>query len=119
MSVKSCGILFSPRSSRHARYLLACAASAALMAVPLATWGLMQLSNASPDATYRVRSILLAAFNTGITTIELPAVVLAIISGVQPAAFFLCVVLIWLTCRGRKKNPISPDEKSPALLSGG
>ena len=43
-------------SSPHARYLLACAALAAMMAAPLVTWELMRPSDASPDAAYRIRS---------------------------------------------------------------
>ena len=43
-------------SSPNARYLLACAALAAMMAAPLVTWGLMRPSDASPDAAYRIRS---------------------------------------------------------------
>ena len=39
-------------SSPNARYLLACAALAAMMAAPLVTWGLMRPSDASPDAAY-------------------------------------------------------------------
>jgi uncharacterized protein (TIGR03435 family) len=85
-------------SSPQARYLLACAALAAMMAAPLATWGLMRPSDASPDAAYRIRSTPPAASTTGIatTTITLPAAVRARVSGVQPAQFLLWVVMLWL-----------------------
>ncbi|MEO7145250.1 MAG: M56 family metallopeptidase [Bryobacteraceae bacterium] len=84
--------------SSHARYLLACAALAAMMAAPLVTWGLMRPSNASPDATYRVRRTPPAASTTGIaTTTTLPASVHAIMSNVAPAQFLSWVVMVWLT----------------------
>ena len=53
-------------SSPHARYLLACAALAAMMAAPLVTWGLMRPSDASPEAAYRIRSTPPVASSTGI-----------------------------------------------------
>ena len=75
-------------SSPNARYLLACAALAAMMAAPLVTWGLMRPSDASPDAAYRIRSTPPAASTSGIaTTTMLPASVRATVSGVQPAQF--------------------------------
>jgi hypothetical protein len=40
------------RSSSNGRYLLACAAMAAMLAVPLATWRLMQQPAASPGEPY-------------------------------------------------------------------
>src|SRR5438132_3269406 len=55
-------------SSANARYLLACAALATMMAAPLATWGLMRPSGASPDAAYRTRSTPPSASSTGVTT---------------------------------------------------
>ena len=47
--------IMARRSSPNGRYLLACAALAAMMAAPLVTWGLMRPSDASPDAAYRIR----------------------------------------------------------------
>jgi uncharacterized protein (TIGR03435 family) len=85
-------------SSPHVRYLLACAALAAMMAAPLVTGGLMRPSAASPDAAYRIRSAPPAASATGIAaaTATLPASVRAAVSGVQPAQFLLWVVMVWL-----------------------
>jgi hypothetical protein len=40
--------IIARRSSPNGRYLLACAALAAMMAAPLATWRLMQQPDASP-----------------------------------------------------------------------
>src|SRR5713226_3968719 len=53
-------------SSPNARYLLACAALAAMMAAPLVTWGVMRPSDASPDVAYRVQSTPAATSTTGI-----------------------------------------------------
>src|SRR5689334_11379550 len=53
-------------SSANARYLLACAALAAMMAAPLVTWELMPPSDARPAAAYRSESGSPAASSTGI-----------------------------------------------------
>ena len=84
-------------SSPQARYLLACAALAAMMAAPLATWGLMRpLSDASPDAAYRIRSAPPAAFTTGIAApAASPASVRATVSGVRSQRFLPWVVMVW------------------------
>src|SRR5258708_251454 len=55
-------------STPNARYLLACAALAAMMAAPLATWVLMGPSDASPDVAYRIQSAPAAASTTSIAT---------------------------------------------------
>ncbi|HXB67760.1 MAG TPA: M56 family metallopeptidase [Candidatus Acidoferrales bacterium] len=89
-------------SSPNARYLLACAALAVMMAAPLLTFGLVpsgliRPSGASPDAAYRVRNTPPAASTTGIaTTATLPASVRAAVSAVQPAQFLPWVVMVWL-----------------------
>jgi uncharacterized protein (TIGR03435 family) len=85
-------------SSPHARYQLACAALAAMMAAPLLTRGLMRPPDASPDAAYRIRGTPPAAFTTGIatTTITLPASVRTTVSSVRSAQFLLWVVIFWL-----------------------
>src|SRR5437660_6276853 len=72
-------------SSPNARYLLACAALAAMMAAPLVTWGLMRPADASPDAAYRIRSAPPAASTADIatTTATLPASVRATVSSVR------------------------------------
>jgi uncharacterized protein (TIGR03435 family) len=84
-------------ASPHARYLLACAAMAAMMAAPLLTWGLVPRSDASPDAAYRVRSTPPSVAGAGVaaTRNTLPASVQAEVSGVQPAQFLLWVVITW------------------------
>jgi uncharacterized protein (TIGR03435 family) len=84
-------------SSPQARYLLACAALAAMMAAPLVTWGLMRPSDASPDTAYRIRSTPPAASTTAIATTTLPASVRTTVSGAQPAQFLPWVVMLWLT----------------------
>ena len=84
-------------SSPHARYLLACAALAAMMAAPLATRELMRPSDRSPDAAYRILSTPAAASTTGIaSTIALPPDVRGAVYGVPPAQFLLWVVMVWL-----------------------
>ena len=86
--------------SPNARYLLACAALAAMMAAPLVTWGVMLPSDAGPDAAYRIRTTPPAAPTTGIATTAtttLPASVRAAASGVPPAEFLDWVVMVWLT----------------------
>src|SRR5438128_3428399 len=67
------------RTSRpQARYLLACAALAAMMAAPLVTWGLLLPSDANPDAAYLIRTAPPVVPTTGIaTTIALPVSVRA------------------------------------------
>jgi len=84
--------------SPNARYLLACAALAAMMAAPLVTWELMRPSDASP-AAYRIRSSPPAASATGIanaTILTLPAAVRARVSSVRSAPFLPWVVIFWL-----------------------
>jgi uncharacterized protein (TIGR03435 family) len=84
-------------SSPHTRYLLACAALAAMMAAPLATWGLMRPSDASPDAAYRIRSTPPAPSAAGIdSTATLPASVRATVSCMRPVQFLPWVVMVWL-----------------------
>ena len=85
-------------SSPHARYLLACAALAAMMAAPLVTWGLMRPSDVSPDAAYRIRSAPPAASSAGsaTTAITLPTSVRATVSSVRSAQFLPWVVIAWL-----------------------
>ena len=75
-------------SSPNGRYLLACAALAAMMAAPLMTWELMRPSDASPDAAYRIRGVPPAASTTSIAgAATLPDSVRATVSSVQPAQF--------------------------------
>ena len=84
-------------SSPNARYLLACAALAAMMAAPLATWGLMRPPDASPDAAYRIRGIPPAPSTTSVAgAATLPASVRATVPSVQPAQFLAWVVMVWL-----------------------
>lgn len=86
------------KATPNVRYLLACAALAAMMAAPLATWGLMRPSDANPDAAYRIRSTPPAASTTGIatTTTTLPASIRATVSNVRSPQFLPWVVIVWL-----------------------
>ena len=87
------------RSKPNTRYLLACATLAAMMAAPLVTWGLMRISEAAPDASYRIPSIAPAASTDSVsntTVIILPAAVSAAVSSLRPALFLAWVVMIWL-----------------------
>ena len=76
-------------SSPNARYLLACAALAAMMAAPLVTWGVMRPSDASPDVAYRVQTTPAATSTTGIanttTTLRQSAV---FSTGPRPGGIF-------------------------------
>ena len=84
-------------SSPNARYLLACAALAAMMAAPLVTWGLMRPPDATPYAAYRIRSTPPAVLGIAdAPAATLPATVRAAVSGVQPARFLPWVVIVWL-----------------------
>ncbi len=82
-------------SSPNVRYLLACAALAAMMAAPLATWALLGSSDASPDAAYLIRSVP-AAPSTIAATITLPGSVRANLSDVGSPQFLPWVVIVWL-----------------------
>jgi len=77
------------KASPNTRYLLACAALAAMMAAPLVTWESMRPSDATPDAASRIRITPPPASTAGIATaaITLPASVRATVSAVQPAQF--------------------------------
>jgi uncharacterized protein (TIGR03435 family) len=84
------------RSSPNGRYLLACAALAAMMAAPLATWRLMQQPDASPAAAYQIRSIPPAPSTTALAAATLPDSVRATVPSVQPAQFLAWIVIVWL-----------------------
>src|SRR5579863_293400 len=90
------------RSSRalrpNTRYLLACAALAAMMAAPLVTWELTGPSAAGPAASYRIRSTPPAAATTSSANANatLPASVRAVVSAERPEQFLFWVVMIWL-----------------------
>jgi uncharacterized protein (TIGR03435 family) len=90
------------RASPNTRYLLACAALAAMMAAPLVTplvtWGLMRPSESNPDAAYRIRNTPSAASTTAVaaTSIRLPDSIRATVSAVQPAQFLPWVVIVWI-----------------------
>jgi uncharacterized protein (TIGR03435 family) len=84
------------RASPNTRYLLACAALAAMLAAPLMTWGLLRPSDASPEAAYRIRNTPPAGSTSAVTTTTLPASVRATVSAVQPAQFLPWVVIVWL-----------------------
>ncbi len=82
------------KASPNTRYLLACAALAAMMAAPLVTWMLMRPSDANPDIAYRVRSTSPTTSTTTITT--LPASVRTAVSGVRSQQFLPWVVIVWV-----------------------
>jgi uncharacterized protein (TIGR03435 family) len=84
------------RSSPNARYLLACAALAAMMAAPLVTWCLMQQPDASPGAAYHIRSIPPAPSTTRVAAATLPDSVRATVPSVQPEQFLAWIVIVWL-----------------------
>ena len=84
------------RSSPNGRYLLACAALAAMMAAPLATWRLIQQPDASPGAPYHIRSIPPDPSTTGVDAATLPDSVRATVPSVQPAQFLAWIVIVWL-----------------------
>ncbi len=83
------------KSSSNGRYLLACAALAAMMAAPLATWRLMQQPDASPGAAYQIRSIPPAP-TTAVAAASLPDSVRATVPSVQRAQFLAWIVIVWL-----------------------
>jgi uncharacterized protein (TIGR03435 family) len=84
------------RSSPNSRYLLACAALAAMMAAPLATWRLMQQPDASPGAAYQIRGIPPTSSTTGVAAATLPDSVRATEPRVEPAQFLAWIVIVWL-----------------------
>src|SRR5437764_1726835 len=76
-------------STSNTRYLLACAALAAMMATPIATWILLSPSGPAPVATHLAgRSFSGAAA----VTVTLPAGVRDTVSAVQPVQFLPWVV---------------------------
>jgi uncharacterized protein (TIGR03435 family) len=89
--------LLAGRASPNTRYLLACAALAAMMAAPLITWGPMRPPESIPDAAYRIRATPPATSTTAVAaTFSLPASVRATVSAVQPAQFLAWVVIVWI-----------------------
>lgn len=84
------------RFSANARYLLACAALAAMVATPLATWRLMQPPDASPADAYHIRSIPPAPSTAGVAVVAtLPDSIRAEVPS-MPALFLAWIVLAWL-----------------------
>jgi uncharacterized protein (TIGR03435 family) len=84
------------RSSSNARYLLACAAMAAMLAVPMATWRLMQQPAASPGESYHIRSTPPAPSTAGAAAATLPDSVRAAVPSVKPEQFLAWIVVVWL-----------------------
>ena len=84
------------RSSPNGRYLLACAALAAMMAAPLATWCLIQQPDANPAAAYHIRNTPPVPSTTGAAAATLPDSVRATVPRVQPAQFLAWIVMVWL-----------------------
>jgi len=81
----------------NARYLLACAALAAMLAAPLVTWAVMRPLDANPVAASRIQSSPPAASARGIAnTTTLPAYVRATVSAVEHPQLLVWVVMVWL-----------------------
>ena len=77
----------------HARYLVACAALAAMVAAPLATWAILQQSDASPKIAYGSESIPQPLPSpASVATATQPAFV----AGTEPGQFLPWVVVVWL-----------------------
>jgi len=85
------------KASPNTRYLLACAALAAMMAVPLVTWGLMRPSDANPDAAYGIRGTPAAASTSAVTTATLPASIRRTVPSLRSPQFLPWVVIVWLS----------------------
>jgi uncharacterized protein (TIGR03435 family) len=81
-------------SSPNARYLLACAALAAMMAAPLVTWNLLQPAGALPDPAYRVRS---NPPSPAAVAARLPEAVRTAVPGELAAEYLPWVVAAWLS----------------------
>jgi uncharacterized protein (TIGR03435 family) len=88
--------IMARRSSPNGRYLLACAALAAMIAAPLATWRLMQQPDASPGSAYHIRGIPPTPSTTAVATATLPDSVRATVPSVQPTQFLAWIVIVWL-----------------------
>jgi uncharacterized protein (TIGR03435 family) len=85
------------RASPNGRYLLACAALAAMLAAPLTTWERMRPPDASPGAAYQIRGVPPAPSTSSVAgTATLPDSARATVPDVQPAQFLAWVVMIWL-----------------------
>ncbi|HXA65269.1 MAG TPA: M56 family metallopeptidase, partial [Bryobacteraceae bacterium] len=83
--------------SSNARYLLACAALASMLAAPIVTWAVMGPSSANTQAAYRIRSTPPAPYTTGdATATTLPAYVRATMSAVEQPQLLVWVVMVWL-----------------------
>ncbi len=85
-------------SSPAARYWLACAALAAMMAAPAVTWSLTGPSAAGPESASRIRIAATAPSSISVAamTIPLPDSVRSAVSGAQAAPFLRWVVMLWL-----------------------
>jgi hypothetical protein len=86
--------IMARRSGPNGRYLLACAALAAMIVAPLATWRLLQQPDVSPGAAYHIRSIPPAPSTTGVAAATLPDSVRATVPSVQPAQFLAWIVIV-------------------------
>jgi uncharacterized protein (TIGR03435 family) len=86
------------RTSPNMRYLLACAALAAMMAAPLVTWEVMRPAIASPEALYRIQTTPPDASTIGSATTDttLPAALRTTVSSAGSAQFLPWVVIVWL-----------------------
>lgn len=81
-------------STANGRYVLACAALAAMMAAPVATWIAMHQGEDVTPRADRTARIPAASFPA---PAPLPAAVYRTVPGVPPAQFLPWVVMAWLT----------------------
>ena len=88
--------IMARRSSPNGRYLLACAALAAMMAAPLATWRFIQQPDASPASPYHIRNIPPAPSTIGVDAATLPDSVRATVPSAQPAQLLAWIMIVWL-----------------------
>jgi uncharacterized protein (TIGR03435 family) len=88
--------IMARRSSPNGRYLLACAALAAMMAAPLATWRLMRQPDSNPGSSYHIRSIPPIPSTTALAAATLPDSVRATVANVEPAQLLAWIVIVWL-----------------------
>lgn len=84
-------------ASANTRYLLACAALAAMMAAPLVTWELMSPSDAKPAATYRIESGSPTPSTAIATTTTATAAIAALSGSIHAAVFLPWLVIFWLS----------------------
>lgn len=85
-------------SSPHSRYLLACAALAAMAAAPLVTWAMLQPSGVSLQVAHRIASAPRPLSSPASAPASVPSTSFAgTAAGAGPSQFLLWVVMLWLS----------------------